>query len=830
MKHITVFLFVAFVSTVLAQPTGGDAASGEVVASVQSGPWSDPSSWDCGCIPGASHDISIVDGHSVSVAATDTVRAETLGISAGAILNLPEGALLEVTESFASAGDVEGDGRVVFVGEGPHVCGPASLTHLDCGTGDMTLAGMVTVSSNLNLSSANVTTGGLLKLEGPAGITSGSGSLTGGVIRRFDWTKSSPYTHQMGTGMSGITASALLDQPGAVYVKKWNEPSTSYTTLVDSDVLDSGAGFTCSLPPGTYGYQMQGEAVLEADIAVTAEAASASWRGWNLLCNPLTGYVDLNATVEVGPGTMGAIYQWVDSLQTWVAQVGGIGQFGRAGILAPGDAFWAIADTAFTWTLDASALVEEAEWRNQTATLPDALLSLQMDNGVSIEQCAVLLDGGNAAYERAEDAMFSSSFRGRNNLDLYTWTADSVSVMVNRTTAVSQVIPVWIKAGSGDLITLEAPSVPSNFCLILEDIETGWTGGIEPGFTYEFSPTIGSDHHRFNLIVGNDMVAEPTDAACESAMDGTISVSGPEGLTAGFALVDAEGAPAGEFDGSATSGTFTGLSMGTYTVTALTDGCADIVRTVEVGAGGSGESPFDIVSMPDHIGCYEDEGGVSLDIEGGLAPYTVTWDHGAEGADIEVGSAGLFSAVITDAAGCSDSTIVEVLAAPHVQAGIGVDEPVVALIDGEAEVAFTNASSGATQYQWNFGDGNVSAEPNPLHFYAAAGAYTVGLNAWNDYCSDTHQIVVNVEVVNSVGSLSNGADPVLERQTQGWSILHPEEAFLVQIFDLTGRQIHEVRGAAGVPVILDGAVLPAVSLIHWAGETTGRQKTWRLAR
>ena len=48
----------------------------------------------------------------------------------------------------------------------------------------------------------------------------------------------------------------------------------------------------------------------------------------------------------------------------------------------------------------------------------------------------------------------------------------------------------------------------------------------------------------------------------------------------------------------------------------------------------------------------------------GYAPYTVMWDHGAEGASIEVTEAGVFNAVITDAAGCADSTSVEVLAAP----------------------------------------------------------------------------------------------------------------------------------------------------------------------
>ena len=305
MKHITALLLVAFMFSAHAQPSGGDAASGEVVASVQSGPWSDASTWDCGCIPGASHDISIVAPHEVSVAESDTVRAENIAIAENAVLVLPEGARMEVTSSLASAGTMDGSGRVAFVGEGPHVCGPASLTHLDCGAGDMTLAGTVTVTSNFHLSTANVTTEGLLLLDCPAGITSDVGSLTGGVTRRFDWTKTSPYTHQMSTGMSGITASAFLDQPGALFVKQWDEAGTMYTTLVGADVLDAGAGFTCSLPPGTYSYQLQGEAVLEADVSVTAQAASASWRGWNLLSNPLTGYVDMTATDQVGPGTMG---------------------------------------------------------------------------------------------------------------------------------------------------------------------------------------------------------------------------------------------------------------------------------------------------------------------------------------------------------------------------------------------------------------------------------------------------------------------------------------------------------------------------------------------
>lgn len=42
-------------------------------------------------------------------------------------------------------------------------------------------------------------------------------------------------------------------------------------------------------------------------------------------------------------------------------------------------------------------------------------------------------------------------------------------------------------------------------------------------------------------------------------------------------------------------------------------------------------------------------------------------------------------------------------------------------------VKFTNASTGATAYLWNFGDENTSTEENPEHTYDAAGTYTVKL-------------------------------------------------------------------------------------------------------
>ena len=43
--------------------------------------------------------------------------------------------------------------------------------------------------------------------------------------------------------------------------------------------------------------------------------------------------------------------------------------------------------------------------------------------------------------------------------------------------------------------------------------------------------------------------------------------------------------------------------------------------------------------------------------------------------------------------------------------------------------SFTNSSSGALSYNWDFGDGNGSSDANPSHTYSGAGSFTVTLTA-----------------------------------------------------------------------------------------------------
>jgi len=48
------------------------------------------------------------------------------------------------------------------------------------------------------------------------------------------------------------------------------------------------------------------------------------------------------------------------------------------------------------------------------------------------------------------------------------------------------------------------------------------------------------------------------------------------------------------------------------------------------------------------------------------------------------------------------------------------------------EVTFTNTSTDAESYAWDFGDGSTSFDANPTHVYKSAGTFTVTLTATNE--------------------------------------------------------------------------------------------------
>lgn len=117
----------------------------------------------------------------------------------------------------------------------------------------------------------------------------------------------------------------------------------------------------------------------------------------------------------------------------------------------------------------------------------------------------------------------------------------------------------------------------------------------------------------------------------------------------------------------------------------------------------------------------------------------------------------------------------------------------VLLTGGTASVAFTDQSTGATSWHWNFGDGNQTAEQNPVHVFTSPGIYTVSLSAGSpDGCmaAATRTILVESDLVSVSDAPLEAGLRIFPNPAS--DVLHIEweaEAFELQIFDLQGRKI-----------------------------------------
>lgn len=65
------------------------------------------------------------------------------------------------------------------------------------------------------------------------------------------------------------------------------------------------------------------------------------------------------------------------------------------------------------------------------------------------------------------------------------------------------------------------------------------------------------------------------------------------------------------------------------------------------------------------------------------------------------------------------------------------------------EISFSNISTDADSYYWDFGDGNTSIDMNPVHSFESEGEYVISLTVGNGLCGDsTISRTINVEVVS----------------------------------------------------------------------------------
>lgn len=265
----------------------------------------------------------------------------------------------------------------------------------------------------------------------------------------------------------------------------------------------------------------------------------------------------------------------------------------------------------------------------------------------------------------------------------------------------------------------------------------------------------------------------------------TISASGPTTFCTGDSVVLTSSQSAGNMwsPGNETTQSITVMNSGTYSVT-YTDGngCTATSSSTTVS---SSAAPAPTVQVSGATALCPGE-TVTLTAS---TSDTYLWSPGGQTTQsITVSAAGVYAVTVTNADPCNGtgaSAPVTVTALTAPTAGFTYNVPVV------NQYAFTNTSSNATVYAWDFGDASGSTAASPSHVYISSGTYTVTLIATgSNGCSDTTMQVINfvsgVEDAIGVSAITLYPNPANEIINLSLDLNAGSEVAVVA-YDMTGK-------------------------------------------
>jgi len=365
------------------------------------------------------------------------------------------------------------------------------------------------------------------------------------------------------------------------------------------------------------------------------------------------------------------------------------------------------------------------------------------------------------------------------------------------------------------------------------------SGGKAP---FQFNWSNGKTSHKITDLEAGEYGLTVTDAnGCSISKTYTIQAAEPMAVMAeisdimlcgeaetGKILLDIQGGIA-PFTFSWNNGSeekdLENLTSGDYSVK-ITDsmGC-EVTKTFTIK--GSEKITAKIETTVD-INCETNEAkGVAwVSIKGGKAPYQINWlNFNKNTQEIEFWTEKELAVEVTDANGCKTiekifvdySNIVakDRLAFDVKKLQLHADEEI--LVDDQL-IFESKISEDFIAWEWNFGDGTVSTDKDPIHVYRMAGEFEVVLKAYDIYgCSSVQKEEIKVNEVseylmmpNAFTPNSDGLNDVFKPETKGIS------GYRMYIFNKWGELIfsNASQSSEGWNGTLNGQLLPAGNYVY----------------
>jgi gliding motility-associated-like protein len=351
--------------------------------------------------------------------------------------------------------------------------------------------------------------------------------------------------------------------------------------------------------------------------------------------------------------------------------------------------------------------------------------------------------GDMAVTVSGQLALCTHADRGHILLDIsggvppYTFVWNNLQTVQNRYNLLSGTYTVWVKDSQGHEIK-EKIVVQPPFPLVIEmsqtkDVSCNNSDGeakvnIKMGrgepYKIEWSHGLKNEYHAKGLASGTYSVKvsdqfncqqtiyfeikssseaiqlkeEITHISCSNEPKGIISVT-PSGGKAPFQFLWSNGR---------TTDKITELSAGEYGLTVTDANGCSISKTYTITAAEALTINAEISSA---MQCADEETGrISLEIQGGLAPFTFSWNNGSKEKDLENVPSGEYSVKITDQLGCSIEKTFTITGPEKLTAKIETTVDVNCETNEAKGVAWVSIKGGKAPYQitWLNGDKNTN--------------------------------------------------------------------------------------------------------------------------
>jgi gliding motility-associated-like protein len=225
-----------------------------------------------------------------------------------------------------------------------------------------------------------------------------------------------------------------------------------------------------------------------------------------------------------------------------------------------------------------------------------------------------------------------------------------------------------------------------------------------------------------------------------------------------------------------TAQTHTYASTGTYNATLVVEtatGCASISFLKQIVIYPNPVADFNVPSICLPVGNAQFNSTSTIS-DGTQNLFTYAWDFGDGGTGTiqnpthNYTGTGPFNVklTVTSNNGCTGNTQ-KVLNTVYAEPQAAFNAPAEVCLGASANFTDASTAAGSTiaQWSWDFGDGSISTQQNPVKTYAAAGTYTVKLNVTSAFgCQTVNKFATRTIVINPLPTADfNFSSPACEK-------------------------------------------------------------------